>query len=223
MNLCKWMVLVLVGLGGAVAARAQLGVYGTFSADRLSSIPCLSTSVACSNLQQPGGKGSVNPAGFWGGVYYDFRNVGLVRLGLDLRGGQGHSNKSAVSSAGGKDATEEYSALLGVRGSVRTKYTWLKPYAQVSAGWTESNAVEPFGTQSSCSGVYNCPRQMDNFVRYEGFVGADIHLASFMDLRLVELGIGNMNLVGSAPLAGATSVGVKSIGTGVVFHLPMPQ
>ncbi len=223
MNLCKWMVLVLVGLGGAVAARAQLGIYGTFSADRLSSIPCLSTSVTCSNTQQPGAKGSVNPAGFWGGVYYDFRNVGPVRLGLDLRGGEGHSNKSATSSAGGKDATEEYSALLGVRGTVRTKYTWLKPYAEVSAGWTESNAVEPFGTLSSCSATYNCPRVMDNFVRYEAFIGADIHLSSILDLRPVELGIGNMNLIGSAPLAGATSVGVKSIGAGIVFHMPSSQ
>jgi hypothetical protein len=210
MNLCKCFVVVLLGLGGAVAARAQLGIYGSYSGEKLSGIQCFSAaSVQCSNGSASGAQGSVNPSGFWGGAYYDFKTVGPVRLGLDLRGGEGHGNKSAASSTGDKDATQEYSFLGGVRGSIHTKYSWLRPYAQISAGWTRSDATEP---------QHNT---FDNFVRYEVFAGADIRLSSFLDLRAVELGIGNMNRIGSG--SGLDSAGVKSIGAGVVLHLPTPE
>jgi len=204
------MLVVLLGLGGAVSARAQLGIYGTYSGEKLSGIVCGTTApVLCSNGTAAGAQGVVNPSGFWGGAYYDFKNVGPVRLGLDVRGGEDHANRSASSSTGDKNATEAYSFLGGVRGSIHTKYAWLKPYAQVSAGWTRSDATEL---------QHNT---FDNFVRYEGFAGADIHLASFLELRAVELGIGNMNRVGSG--TGSDSVGVKSIGAGIVLHLPTPE
>jgi len=163
-------------------------------------------------------QGSVNPSGFWGGAYYDFKNVGPVRLGLDVRGGEDHANRSAAWSAGEKNATEAYSFLGGVRGSVRTKYSWLKPYAQISAGWTRTDATEPCVLNRYNLCIYI---PYDNFVRYEGFAGADIRLSSFLELRAVELGIGNMNRVGSG--TGSDSVGVKSIGAGIVLHLPTPE
>jgi hypothetical protein len=207
MNLCKCFVVVLLGLVGAVAAHAQLGVYGSYAGEKLSGIECFSaSSTLCSNNAQPAATGSVNPSGFWGGAYYDFRNVGPIRLGLDVRGGEGHANRSASTSVGDKNATEEYSAMGGVRGSIKTKYSWLTPYAQIDAGWTRSNATEAIHIN------------FDNFVRYEAFAGADLRLSSFLDLRAVELGIGNMNRFGSG--TGTSSVGVKSIGAGVVLHLP---
>jgi hypothetical protein len=224
MNLSKTLVLFFL-FAGAVAARAQFGVYGTYSADRLSGIQCLApastnASTACSNDKlgpgpivtgtspSAGQSGAVNPSGFWGGAYYDFKDVGPVRLGIDFRGGEGHSNKSASSSAGGKDSTESYSALGGVRGSFRSPYPWLKPYAQMSVGWTRSDATELQHT-------------FDNFIRYEGFAGIDIHLASLLDLRPVEVGIGDMQRIGTG--TGSSSVFIRSIGAGIVLHLPSFQ
>jgi hypothetical protein len=214
MNLRKCWLVVLLGLGSAVAARAQLGIYGMYSADRLGGIQCVDPQGKCSSAN-----GTVNPSGWWGGMYYDFRNVGPVRLGLDVRGGEGRSNKSGVSSAGGKDATEAYSLLGGVRGSIKTKYKWLTPYAQISAGWTRSDATEPC-VQSGNLCTY---LPFDNFIRYEGFAGADIHLSPILDLRPVEVGVGHMDRIGNGVAGGPGSLSVFSIGAGIVLHLPRPE
>jgi hypothetical protein len=220
MRFCKSLAVVLcgfIGLGCAVAAHAQVGVYVGYQATQLSGITCFEVSpIKCSST---GGK--VNPAGVQAGIYYDFRNVGPVRLGLDFRGGTQHSNKSATSSAGGNNATVLDDALLGVRGSFHTPISWLTPYVQISAGYARSNATLPFGTTSSLSGSTQLPRTEDNFLMYEGFAGLTIHIFPMIDLRPVELGIGNMNRFGnSASTDGPSSVGVKSIGASVVFHLP---
>jgi hypothetical protein len=215
------LAVVLLGLGCAVAAQAQAGVYVGYTATRLSGITCFETApVTCSS-----GNGAVNPSGVQAGAYYDFRTIGPMRLGLDLRGGDFHSNKSATSSAGGNNATGLDDVLLGVRGSFHTRYSWLSPYAQVSAGYARSNATEPFGTVSPGFGSNpNAPRFEDNFVMYEGFAGVTIHLFPMLDLRPVELGIGNMNRLGSGgPWDGPGSVMVKSIGAAIVFHMPSPQ
>jgi hypothetical protein len=164
----------------------------------------------------------VNPAGWQAGGYYDFRNVGPVRLGIDFRGGAQHSNKSATSSAGGNDSTVLDNALLGVRGSFHTPISWLTPYVQMSAGYARSNATLPFGARGISSGATPLPRIEDNFLEYEGFVGLAIHVFPMIDLRPIELGIGNANRIGNsgASLDGPASIGVKSIGASVVFHLP---
>lgn len=221
MRFCKSLAVVLLGvfgLGCAAAAHAQAGVYVGYQATQLSGITCFAVApIECSST---GGK--VNPAGFQAGAYYDFRNIGPMRLGLDFRGGTMHSNKSAVSSAGGSDTTVLDNALLGVRGSFHTPISWLNPYAQVSVGYARSNATLPFGTAASSSGTTPLPRTEDNFLMYEGFVGLTIPVFPMIDLRPVELGIGNMNRFGSngASLDGPSSIGVKSIGASVVFHLP---
>jgi hypothetical protein len=163
----------------------------------------------------------VNPSGIQGGAYYDFRTVGPVRLGFDLRGGTEHSNKSATSSAGGSNATGLDDVLFGLRGSFHTRYSWLSPYAQVSAGYARSNATLPFGATTLSSGGVPNPRLEDNFMMYEGFAGVDIHVFPVIDLRPVELGIGNMDRFGSSATGdGPGSVGVMSIGAAIVFHLP---
>ena len=224
MRFCKGLVVVLLGLGCAAAARAQAGVYVGFQATQLSGITCFDPQGQCSSS---GGK--VNPQGFQAGAYYDFRNIGPMRLGLDFRGGTMHSNKSATTSAGGSDTTALDNALLGVRGSFRTHYSWLNPYVQISAGYARSNATLPL-CETTLGGTYSCggtvttaaPRLNDNFLEYEGFAGLTVHIFPMIDLRPIELGIGNMNRIGSndATLDGPSSIGVKSIGASVVFHMP---
>lgn len=206
----------MFGLGWAAAAHAQAGVYIGYQATQLSGITCFEPApLQCSST---GGK--VNPAGFQAGAYYDFHNFGPMRFGLDLRGGTMHSNKSATSSAGGGDSTVLDNVLVGARGSFRTPISWLTPYAQVSVGYARSNATLPFG--ESLTTNTPLPRLEDDFIMYEGFVGVTIRIFPMIDLRPVELGIGNMNRFGSsgATVDGPSSVGVKSIGASVVFHLP---
>lgn len=220
MRFCKSLLVVFLGLGCAVAARAQAGVYIGYTATRLSGITCFETApVTCSSSN-----GVVNPAGIQAGAYYDFKTVGPMRLGLDLRAGDLHSNKSATSAAGGNNATGFTDALLGVRGSFHTRYSWLSPYVQVSAGYARSNATLPFGASTvTSSGSYSA-RTEDNFLMYEGFAGVDIHVFPVVDLRPIELGIGNMNRFGSTAAGdGPGSVGVKSIGAAIVIHMPSKQ
>jgi hypothetical protein len=212
------LAVVLLGLGCAVAAQAQAGVYVGYTATRLSGITCFEQApFTCSS-----GNGGVNPSGVQVGAYYDFRTIGPVRLGLDLRGGDYHSNKSATSSAGGNNATGLDDLLLGVKGSFHAHYSWLSPYVQVSAGYARSNATEPFGTVSPGFGTtLNAPRFEDNFVMYEGFAGVNLHIFPMIDLRPIELGIGNMDRFGSGgPGDGPGSVMVKSVGAAFVLHMP---
>jgi len=208
MNFRKSLVVVLLGLGCAAAAHAQAGVYIGYTGTRLSGIQCLETGQYCSNGAKPGGTGNVNPSGIQFGGYYDFKTVGPVRLGLDLRGGDFHSNKSATSFAGGKNTVGLDDVLLGVRGSFHTKYSWLSPYVQVSAGYAKSDAT-----------VANPTEVRENFVMYEGFAGIDIHVFPVIDLRPIELGIGNMNSFGSGSV-GSSSAGVKTIGAAIILHMP---
>jgi hypothetical protein len=209
---------LMVVLGSGVSARAQVGIYGMYTGTEMSGVQCL-VIAPCSSPN-----GDVKPWGGFGGVYYDFRNVGPVRLGVDVRAGGLHSNRSAADSGGGKDIVTAETFLAGIRGSVKTKINWLSPYAQISAGYTRSNVTEPdcvttAGAILQCSGSVTTPtpRQLDGFVAFEGFVGADIHVFPFMDVRPIELGIGNMNRMGTGN--GSTSVGLKSIGAGVVIRL----
>ena len=234
MNLRKFggAVVALGLVFGAAEARAQFGVYGVYQGTRLGGIQCLNTvsngvgtAAPCAN-GTPGyaasaspSTGSLNFTGGYGGVFYDWRTFGPARIGFDVRAGEEHSNKSASSGAGGSNATSTQAVLAGVRASFHTPISVLKPYGQVSAGWARSNVSEPFGTTVATSSSLTPPRSYDNFLRVEGFVGADIRILPQLDLRAVELGIGNMNRMGSGN-AGSSSVSVQSVGIGIVFHLP---
>jgi len=199
-----------VFFGLAASAHAQVGIYGMYTGTDMSGVQCLSTT-ACSS---PGG--DVKPWGGFGGVYWDFKTVGPVRLGVDLRAGGLHSNRSASNAAGGSNITSAQTFLGGLRGSIRTPISWLSPYAQVSAGYTRSNVSEPIVATLPTTNNPTPPRTYDGFVQYEGFVGADVHVFPFLDVRPIELGIGNMNRAGSGQ--GSSSVGLKSIGAGVVVR-----
>src|ERR1700748_3013451 len=77
------LLLASVAFVSATSAHAQFGVYGMFTVNRLSNI-------ASSPEQNPNvtsaRSNSVDPLGGTGGVYYDFKKLGPVRLGADLRG-----------------------------------------------------------------------------------------------------------------------------------------
>lgn len=212
------MAVVVLCLGCGVVARAQVGVYGEYSGSTISGVQCLEPFGQCS-----ASNGNVKPSGLMGGVYYDFRTVGPVRLGFDLRGGVDRSNKSALTSAGDKNATTSNFLLGGIRGTVKTPISWMRPYLQVSAGWNRTDAasysVVPVTTGTAVTGTQYQTHLYSNYLQYEVFAGLDVKVLPFMDLRAVELGIGNMNSIGSS-YSGPTSLGVKTIGAGLVFHLP---
>jgi hypothetical protein len=86
----------------------------------------------------------------------------------------------------------------GLRGEFKTPVRWLRPYAQLSLGYMRSNAAE------------TNPANYQNFIQVEGFAGADIPLASWMDFRAIELGAG--------AAFGPSTHSIQSIGMGVVFH-----
>jgi hypothetical protein len=240
MKFGKWLGLVLaLGFVCTTAAEAQFSVYGEYTATRLSGLKCLDLNNFCSgnSSNSEGASGStssnshVNVTGGWGGVTYDFKTIGPARLGIDLRAGEGHSNKSATSFGGGDGATTTQNVLAGVKATFHTPFKALRPYAQVSAGWARSNVAEPFGCAPTSnpavcqptvpfSGNPIPPRTYDNFIQYQGLIGLDIKIFPILDLRLPELALGNMNMVGGSSTAVATSVGVKSASVGIVLHIP---
>lgn len=218
MRFCKSLAVVVLGLGCAVAARAQAGVYLGYTATRLSGIKCFEVApVTCSSLN-----GVVNPAGVQAGAYYDFKTLGPARLGVDLRGGTFHSNKSATADAGSINSTDYTNFLVGLKGSFHTRFSWLSPYAQVSTGYALSNATEPFTLGLSATATPT-PRVEDSFIEYMGIVGFALRVFPNIDLRPIELGIGNMNrIAGGSSADGPASVGVMTIGASIVLHTSPP-
>lgn len=220
MNLRK-AVLVLAAAVTAFAtlpAQAQAGVYGTVTVNQLSNI----VSSPVLSLPNAGASGvrrdSVNPLGGIGGVYYDFLKLGPVKLGADLRGGLTSTRQGAYVASNSQGA-RLYSALGGVRAVFHTRFLPLRPYLQASAGLARSNyglltvtqqAGPPPTFQSSSTIV------LHNNFQYMGYAGLDVTLLPYMDFRVVEFGYGGINPFG----AYSHNYPVKSVSSGLVFHLP---
>lgn len=210
--ICK-LRLPLVVLASALAvftsaAHAQAGVYATFTVERMSGIqssPILPAGIAYNN--------SVNPLGFTGGAYYDFKSLGPVRLGVDVRGSSMNTHRGAQVSSDGAGA-HIFSGLGGVRLSFHTPIKYIHPYVEGAAGIGRSN----YGVLSNSSiNNYVTPGvQTLSNLEYHGYVGVDVPFASFVDWRVFEVGYGALNSFGSA----AHTYPIMSISSGVVFHLP---
>jgi hypothetical protein len=185
----------------AHTAQAQLGVYGTFSVNRLS-VPAFQTT-GVSGVET---KSSVDPIGGTFGAYYDFKTYGPVRLGVDVRGVDVSAKQQGIDNFNGC-GTRIYSALGGVRGSFRPLLKVIQPYAQMSAGLGRTTHAEP------CPNATGGPIPVSNNVEYHAFAGADIHLLPFLDFRAIELGYGGLSIGGTA---GTPSL--KSLSSGLVFH-----
>lgn len=190
----------------ARVSQAQLALYGTFNGERVTGFTCQATVGSCASPD-----GTVRPYGGNFGAFYDFRNLGPVRIGADLRGNVFTANKSAVEFQGGSGVNKFYGVLGGVRASIGTPLTFLHPYAEVAAGLARTNADSAFvGTYQNAT-----PTNVEiysNYTQVEGLVGLDITILPFLDIRAIELGAGG--------LFGQNTHGTQSIGGGIVFHLP---
>jgi hypothetical protein len=195
--------LAAIALISCVSASAQVGVYGMFTADQLSNIassPLPPISSAPSDQRS----NSVNPLGGTGGVYYDFKTWGPVRLGVDARGSILTTKRGAYVNFDASGA-RIYSVLGGVRAAFHTPIAPLKPYLQVSAGLGRSD----YGLQSSGGAV----TVYSNF-EYEGLAGLDIKLLPVLDFRLVEFGYGGLDPFGTY----SHNYPIKQVSSGFVIH-----
>ena len=178
-------------------AHAQLAAYGTVTGERLSGLTCLDPSGICASAG-----GVVRPFGANFGGYYDFRNVGPVRLGLDLRGDVLKSDKSAQSYEASSGLIRHYDALAGLRVSLATPIRFIRPYAEIAAGYAKTNAAG-FAVTTGASN-YN------SYTEAKGFLGVDVPILPYLDIRVIEFGAG--------ALFGSGTHATESIGAGVVFH-----
>lgn len=177
---------VLVGLGLAPMARAQFAAYGMVSAERVKDYICLNRCASTDGTERPYG-GTV-------GMYYDFRSFGPVRVGVDVRGNFLSASKSATTYEGGPGLERYNSGLGGLRATFRTPFKVLRPYAQVSAGYTKAIREG----------------ESTNYTQVQGIVGLDLALFQNFDFRPIEVGMGE--------LFGSSSHTIQSIGLGIVFH-----
>jgi hypothetical protein len=207
------LLLAAVAIATTTSSNAQVGVYGMFTADRLSNIasspvplPPNSTGTAFARAN------TVDPLGGTGGVYYDFMKLGPVKLGADLRGSILTTKRGAYINFNGPGA-RIYSVLGGVRGSFQTPIKSLKPYLQISAGLGRSDyglySGRPVSTQPLPNVIYN------NF-QYEGFAGLDIKLLPILDWRVAEFGYGGLDPFGT----NSHNYPIKQVSMGFVLHLP---
>jgi hypothetical protein len=232
------LVLAAAIASTATIAHAQLGVYGNVTVNRLTGqqgsplAPANAGLIDCTGNQAPtcAVNNSVDPLGGGAGVYYDFKTIGPVRLGADLRGTITNSKQGAYSfSRGG--GTRIYSALGGIRASFRTPIPIIKPYIQGSVGLGRSDyglfttqVTSPATTVTSPTGgtTIVVPATLTNEVvrysglQYEGFAGVDLKILPVMDFRVVELGYGALTSFGT----NGHTYPIGTLTTGVVFHLP---
>jgi hypothetical protein len=205
--------LAAVAVATTVSAKAQIGVYGMFTVDRLSNIassplplPPNATGPAFARAN------TVDPIGGTGGVYYDFMKLGPVKLGADLRGSIMTTKRGAYLNFNGPGA-RIYSVLGGVRGSFQTPVKSLKPYLQLSAGLGRSDYGLYSGPPTSNQPV---PNAIYSNFEYEGLAGLDIKLLPIVDWRVAEFGYGGLNPFGTY----SHNYPIKQVSMGFVFHLP---
>jgi hypothetical protein len=212
MILRKAVLLVAAAIATTAIAHAQIGVYGTVSVNRLSGIQG-SPNAAGSVVND-----SVDPIGGGAGVYYDFKTLGPIRLGADLRGTITDSKQGAYTTSRGA-GTRIYSGLGGIRAVFHTPYAQLKPYIQASAGigrsdyglFTPNTTVTVGGSNAQITG-----EAIHNNLQFEGFAGVDFRVLPVMDFRVVEVGYGALTSFGTT----GHTYPIGTISSGIVFHLP---
>lgn len=205
----------------ATTGHAQFGVYGTVTVNRLSgqqSSPLAPANIDPASCSQPTVapscqvNNSVDPLGGGFGVYYDFKTIGPVRLGADVRGMITNGKQGAYTLSRGS-GTRIYSTLGGIRASFRTPWVPVKPYIQGSIGLGRSDyGLFTLDSSSSFPGKI----AIHNNLQYEGFAGVDLKILPIMDFRVVELGLGGLTSFGT----NGHNYPLGSLSSGVVFHLP---
>jgi hypothetical protein len=209
----KAVLFLAAAIATTTIAHAQFGVYGNVTVNRLSGqqgspyAPENADPASCTgnNAVTCQVNNSVDPLGGGGGVYYDFKTLGPVRIGADIRGTITDSRQGAYTFSRGS-GTRIYSTLGGIRGSFHTPIKLIKPYIQLSAGLGRSD----YGLFTGSAIVVH------NNLQYEGFAGVDLKILPYMDFRVVELGYGALTSFGT----NSHTYPIGTISTGVVFHLP---
>ena len=225
-------------------SQAQFGVYGMITGQRFGGITCPTFAAPCAS-----GGGRAQEYGGTVGVLYDVRNVGPVKLGADLRGEIFTSNKRADSSAGGAGIFRQYNVMGGVRGTVATPISWLRPYGEIAFGYTRNNASGLYTQTTSLNNNVSPPTSLSsvtfnpsvyaNQPLFKGILGVDVHVSTHLDIRAIELGLGDalgstttvVATTNTASASGTSSTstatasspnthGVASIGAGLVFRFP---
>ena len=219
-NLLLICTLLATSVYAIPSAHAQAGVYAVFTASRMGSIqssPYAPGLVPVDGTVAADVRPTVDVSGGTFGGYYDFRTVGPVRLGVDARGNVERSSRGAGAVNVGA-GSHLYSILGGVRGSFHTRYSFLSPYVQLSAGLGRSD----YGLlRQSAASTSKEPLGylLQNSLEYHVFAGADIHLFSALDFRLVEVGYGGLAAFGN----NSHVYPLYTVGTGVVLHLPVSK
>jgi hypothetical protein len=206
-------ILTVVAIVSCVSASAQTSIYGMFTADQISGIvssPVPPPPNSTSTIYQR--SDSVNPLGGGGGVFYNFKNFGSVKLGADVRGTIAHTKRGAYINFNGPGA-RLYSVLGGPRFEFRTPIKPLKPYVEGLVGLGRSDYGLYSGRPAT---VAPLPNAIYSNFEYQGIAGLDIRLFPILDFRLVEFGYGGLNPFGTY----SHNYPVKQVGAGVVIHLP---
>jgi hypothetical protein len=177
-------------------ACAQVAVYGTFSANHLSGVDT-GASFTSTGLQTNTDSFFAN--GFGAGVTLNFLHLGPARLGFDLRGSVDSGTPSAKTFLG------------GVKLELHPIHTHIKPYVQFSAGYLQ--------TQTSFRGTDPPgPTVTNKYGAYEVIGGLDYSLHRFVDLRVVEIGVGRTFDPSIEFLNTADNATLFTINAGIVVH-----
>ena len=191
-RLALLVTFVLASMAFPAAAKAQiLSVYGTFSPLHASNVE---TGINTANQEQ---YASFFTPAFGGGVTLGLLSAGPVHLGLDLRG----STRRGTTGAD--------TALFGLRVGFKPPLIPLKPYVQGSVGYLATR------TPNVSSGSSGSTTFTNQYAAYEVMGGVDYRFARFIDLRLLEVGVGQgLDILGNAN----SKATFFTINTGVVVH-----
>lgn len=209
----------------SASAVAQFSAYGTVTLDHLTDIntaPVLNTLTPgpCSSTVTTnctGYRSSVDPIGFTGGVSYDIKQVGIALLAADVRAIVENSHEGAQNLSQGA-GTHIYSYLGGVKASFTTPYSFLRPYVEGAAGYARTNygALTNAGSTTTAGNPVLPGVSTRGNLEYHVFAGVDLRVLPVLDWRVVELGFGALQELGSY----SHTYPLYSIGTGVVLHFP---
>lgn len=187
----------------APCAHAQLlSVYGTFSPTHVSNVATGSVLNGTANYTEQFASNWTPNIG--GGLTFGALPIGPIRIGLDLRG-------STKSGTVGSDL-----AMAGIKLGIKIPLVALKPYVQVSGGYLATR------THNVSTGTTTANSTFENrYAAYEVLGGLDTHLLPFVDLRIVEIGVGQGYNTGIS-LSGVSNNGgnatLVTVNTGLVVH-----
>ena len=200
-------------------AEHQSGIYGMVTAQNLGSLTYASVGNSTSNTVVTHTDGSFSPIGGTFGGFYDFKTIGRVRLGADVRGSITSSIHGADPTAAGSGG-RLYTAMGGVRASFPAHYKLLAPYVQGSFGFarTDSAGYQLKGTNppGQVNALADGQVVIEHGFAYQALAGLDLKVFPLVDIRIAEFGIGGLSGVQSQP----GSHLLQSVGVGLVFHLP---